>query len=129
MMEYPARLIFLDRSPLGIRTRDLLHGLACFRRLMMVSRVRLPQILPPMRANMGEHWRTAKHQKPRKIRQWRTGANAIRGVRLSPISTRPALINSGLGVLLGKCAQHITSPPHDLVPTGSAALIYQPLVG
>jgi hypothetical protein len=84
----------LDSSPSGIRTRDLLHGMACSRRLMMVSRVRLPPILPPKRANMGEHWRTAKHKKPRKIQQWRMVAN--RGERHSRSSTLPHLHPPGL---------------------------------
>ncbi len=61
-------LIFLERSPLGVRTCDLPHGLVCSRRSMMVSFAHLPPILPPTRANRDEYWRTAQRQKRRKIR-------------------------------------------------------------
>jgi hypothetical protein len=61
-------LIFLERSPLGVRTCDLPHGLVYSRRSMMVSFAHLPPILPPTRANRDEYWRTAQWQKRRKIR-------------------------------------------------------------
>jgi hypothetical protein len=47
-------------SPAGIRIRDITSDLACSRSLMMVSRVHMPPILPPTRANIGDHWRTTK---------------------------------------------------------------------
>ena len=72
----PSSLIFLGRSPLGVRTRDLPHGLVdSSRRSMVVCFAHLPPILPPTRANRDEYWRTAQRQERRKIRHWHMMAN------------------------------------------------------
>src|SRR5260370_38901899 len=62
-MQHLSHLIFLDCSPLGVRTRDLPHGLVdSSRRSMVVCFAHLPPILPPTRANRDEYWRTAQRQ-------------------------------------------------------------------
>ena len=99
----PNHLIFVERSPSGVRTPALQLDPGYSRWSLMVCVARLPQIVPQRQRTLANGGGLRNNTNAGIFSSgvwWRTEATASRGVQLSPISTISKARSHGANQLL-----------------------------